>query len=70
MFKHKKNFLVKKSGRTLEQAAERGCGVSILGDTQNPTGPSPGQPALADPAPCRGVGLYDLHRCLPASTIP
>uniref|UniRef100_A0A8C0BUQ5 Uncharacterized protein n=1 Tax=Buteo japonicus TaxID=224669 RepID=A0A8C0BUQ5_9AVES len=28
----------------------RSCGVSILGDIQNSTGHSPGQPALADPA--------------------
>jgi len=29
--------------------------VSILGDTQNPAGQSPRQPALADPALRRGL---------------
>lgn len=37
-------------GQTLEQAANRGCGVSICGDSQNPTGHGPGQPVLADHA--------------------
>ncbi|KAK4824797.1 hypothetical protein QYF61_019465 [Mycteria americana] len=38
------------SGQTLEQTAQRGCGVSILADIQNPTRHTSEQPALADPA--------------------
>lgn len=34
----------------MAQAARRGHWVSILAYTQNPTGYSPGQPALSDPA--------------------
>lgn len=33
---------------TSEQVAQRGCQVSVSGDTQNPTGQVPGQPALSD----------------------
>lgn len=35
--------------------AQRGCGVSILGDNQSPTGHHPGQPAVAVPALSRGL---------------
>ncbi|KAK4829362.1 hypothetical protein QYF61_003289, partial [Mycteria americana] len=35
-----------KGGQTLAQAAQRGCRVSILGDTENLTGHNPGQPAI------------------------
>ena len=34
----------------LEQAAQEGCGVSFSGDTQDPPGQGPVQPALGDPA--------------------
>ena len=34
----------------LEQAAQRGWGVSSSGDTQDPPGRGPVQPALGDPA--------------------
>ena len=34
-------------GQTLAQAAQRGCGVFILGDTQNLTGHGLEQPALS-----------------------
>ena len=33
-----------------EQVAQRGCGLSILGDTQNPSRDSAGLPAVADSA--------------------
>lgn len=54
--------------QTLEEAAQRCCGVSILGDDQNPTGHSPGR-ALADPMLrrdldemiCRGTVQPLLH---------
>lgn len=36
--------------QTLEKAAHRDCGVSILGHIQNPAGHSPEQPAVVDPA--------------------
>lgn len=34
-------------GKTLEEFAQRGCGVSVLEDIQNPTGHGPGQLAPA-----------------------
>ena len=34
----------------VEQAAQGGCGVSFSGDTQDPPGLRPVQPALGDPA--------------------
>lgn len=37
-----------------------GCGVSILGVTQNLTGHSPEQAVVADPALSRGIGLDGL----------
>ena len=43
--------------QTVEQVAQRGCGLSIFGDTQNLTGHGPGQPAVADPALSRGLAL-------------
>lgn len=59
--KHKKfNMNVRKpffhceSGWALAQAAERDCGVSILGNTQNSTGHDPGHLALAELAWERG----------------
>ena len=38
----------------LEQAAQKGCGVSFSGDTQDPPGQGPVQPAVGDPASAGG----------------
>lgn len=53
--------------QTLEQVAQRGFSIFILGYNQNPTGHACEQPALAYPAFSNGVELNDLQRCLPAS---
>lgn len=50
------------------QLVQRGCGVSILTDIQNPKGHSPGHTSLSDPALNRELKLGVLQRCLPAST--
>ena len=39
----------------LEQAAQRGCGVSSSGDIQTPPGRGPVQPALSDSALAGGL---------------
>lgn len=52
----RKHFFYCECGQTLEQVAQRCCGFSLLGGTQNPTGHSPGQPVLAD-CLSRRVGL-------------
>lgn len=54
-------------GQILEGVAQIGCGVSITGDTPNPTGYGPGKVALADAALSERFGLDYLQRCLPAS---
>lgn len=41
-------------GQTLAQVARRGSGVSVLGDTENPPGNGPGQPAPTEPTWRRG----------------
>lgn len=51
--------------QTVEQVSQRHCEVTVFGDTQNPTGHSLEQPAGADPALSRKVGLDDLQRYLP-----
>lgn len=43
-----------KAAQALQQIAQRGSVVCSSGDTQNPTGCSPAQPALTDPACARG----------------
>lgn len=52
----------------LEQIAQRGCGVSFSGDTQNQHRCHPAQRALGDPAQ-QGFGLDNLQRSLPISAI-
>ena len=41
-------------GVAMEQAAQRGCGVSFSGDTQTPCGRGAVQPALGAPASAGG----------------
>ncbi|KAK4832246.1 hypothetical protein QYF61_021171 [Mycteria americana] len=52
-------------GLTLERVAQRGCGVSIVGDTQNSAGHGPEQPALPDPALSRWLDqmISRAQRC-------
>ena len=47
--------LGREGDQALAQVAQRGCGVSVLGDTQKPSGCGPGQPALGDTA---GAGAW------------
>lgn len=48
-------------GQTQQHVAQRGCGVSTLGDIQNPTRQYHGQPAPVDPAfICRGPSRLQL----------
>lgn len=51
--------------QTLDQVAQRGSG-----DVQNPASHGPEQPAPADPALSRDLGLGNLQRCLPTSAVP
>lgn len=56
-------------GSTPEQVARKRCEVSVLGDVQSAAGHSPGQPAVVSLSLRRGIGLGDLQRCLPSSTV-
>ena len=47
-------LLPSESDGALEQAAQRGCGVSFSGDIQDPPGRGAVQPALGDPASAGG----------------
>jgi len=51
-------LLPSEGDRALEQVAQGGCGVSFSGD---PSGHSPVQPALGDPASAGGLD-YMTHR--------
>jgi len=48
-FEHKKTCLYCEGGQTVEEVAQKGCGISVFGDTQHPAGHGPGQSALCDP---------------------
>lgn len=45
-----KTLLYSEGGKTVAQATQRDCGVTISGDIQSPAGHGPGQTALADTA--------------------
>ena len=62
-----KELLHSEGDGALKQAAQGGWGVSS-GDVQDPLGRLPVQPAV-EGLLCRGVGLDDLWRSLPTSTI-
>lgn len=68
-FKHRKKHFYCEDGQILEEVFQQGCGFSILGDTQSSTGYGLEQPVVADPALSRGLGLHDLQRSFPFSTI-
>jgi len=51
----RKNFFTFEDDGALEQAAQRGCGVSFSGDMQDPPGQGPVQPAVGDPASAGGL---------------
>ena len=52
---HEEELLHPEGDGALEQAAQRGCGVSFSGDIQDPPGQAPEQPAVGDP-PSAGAG--------------
>ena len=58
---HEEELLPSEGDRALEQAAQGGCGVSFSGDTQDPPGRGPVQPALGDPAWAGGLD-WVTHR--------
>jgi len=45
----RKHLLYCEGDQAMSKAAQRGCEVSIPGDTQNPSGQGLGQPALGGP---------------------
>lgn len=62
-----KNSFYCKGGGTWEQIAQRGCEVSVLGDGQNLTVHSAGQPAPADSTLSTEAGLDNFQSSLPHS---
>lgn len=44
-------------GRTSEQVAQKGCGITTFGDTKKFTGQVSQQPDLTEPALCRGLEM-------------
>ncbi|KAK4830129.1 hypothetical protein QYF61_008556 [Mycteria americana] len=64
----KKKLYYCEGGQTLELAAQRGCGLSILGNMQDLAGRGFEQPALTDHALGKQVGLDELQKCPLTST--
>jgi len=52
---HEEELLPSEGDGALEQAAEGGDGFSFSGDTQDPPGQGPVQPAVGDPALAEGL---------------
>lgn len=60
----RKDFFYCEGGWAMKQVAQRACGFSHFGDTQNPSEHDPGQPALGSPASHWRGGQDDLQRSL------
>ncbi|KAK4806629.1 hypothetical protein QYF61_022935 [Mycteria americana] len=58
---HEETLAECEGGHALDAVAQRGCALSIRGDTQNPTGNDHQHPAAADPSLSRLFGLDDLQ---------
>ena len=58
---HEEELLHSEGDGVLEQAAQGGCGVSFSGDSQDPPGRGPVQPAVGDPALAGGLD-WMTHR--------
>lgn len=63
----KKRFFYGKGGGTQEQDAQRSCGVSVLGNTQNLTGRDSVQAVTTNSSMGTGAGLDSLARSLQIS---
>jgi len=51
----RKNFFPLRVMKPREQVSQGGCGVSFSGDTEDPPGQGPVQPAVGDPASAGGL---------------
>jgi len=65
----KKKRFYHMGGQTLEQVAQKVCGVSILRDMQTPVGHGSGQPAVVEVVLSRRIGLDSLQTSLSTSTV-